>query len=302
MGDRLPSLNGLRVVEAVARHLSVTRAAEELHVTPSAVSHQVGRVEKDLGIRLFVRRSHALSLTDDGAQYLARVGHAFRELADATSRLPGRGRGPVLVVSTLASLAAKWLLPRLEGFRAGHGEVDLRVVTGTGLTTFGRDGVDVAIRYGAGTWDALRADWLMADALFPVCSPALCRGGALRTPGDLAQHTLLRTSGVTGTDWDDWLTAAGLARSALRGPALTFDLNLVTIQAAIDGLGVAIGRTAYVEADLRAGRLVAPFAATVPARAGFYVVSPRETADRPVVRAFRTWLLAAAAMGAPSRP
>ena len=275
MTTRLPSLNGLRAFEAAARHLSFTNAATELNVTQTAISHQIRRLEEELGVRLFVRQNRALVLTPEATEYLPGVRTAFNDLRFATDRLLRKDNENVLTVSTLASLAAKWLLPRLPAFQEAHPGIDVRITTSTALVDFKSGGVDAAIRYGRGHWPGLRADWLMADELFPVCSPALITGDRpLRCPEDLAQQTLLHTSAGYNDDWRLWLTAAGLPPNISKHPGLTFDLILVTVQAAIDGLGVAMGRTSYVEADIAKGRLVVPFKIALPTDAGFYLVSP----------------------------
>ena len=293
MTARLPSLNGLRAFEAAARHLSFTVAASELNVTQTAISHQIRRLEQELGIRLFVRRNRALALTPEARDYLPGVRTAFNDLRLATDRLLRRDNDHVLTVSTLASLAAKWLLPRLSAFQEAHPGIDVRITTSTSLVEFKNDDVDAAIRYGRGQWPGLRADWLMADRLSPVCSPALLTGNRpLRCPEDLADHVLLHTSGGTSDDWRLWLTAAGMPAQLSKHPGLTFDLTFMTVQAAIDGIGVAIGRTSYVEADIAKGRLVVPFKITLPADAGFYLVSPEARADSPKLSAFRQWLIA----------
>jgi len=290
---RLPSLNGLRAFEAAARHLSFTNAAAELNVTQTAISHQIRRLEEELGVRLFIRQNRALALTAEAAQYLPGVRAAFNDLRFATDRLLRKDNENVLTVSTLASLAAKWLLPRLPAFQEAQPSIDVRITTSTALVDFKSGGVDAAIRYGRGHWPGLRADWLMADELFPVCSPALITGDRpLRCPEDLAQQTLLHTSAGYNDDWRLWLTAAGLPPNISKHPGLTFDLILVTVQAAIDGLGVAMGRTSYVEADIAKGRLVVPFKIALPADAGFYLVSPEARADSPKLSAFRHWLVA----------
>jgi LysR family glycine cleavage system transcriptional activator len=293
MTTRLPSLNGLRAFEAAARHLSFTVAAAELNVTQTAISHQIRRLEEELGVRLFVRQNRALALTPEARDYLPGVRAAFNDLRLATDRLLRRDNDHVLTVSTLASLAAKWLLPRLPAFQEAHPGIDVRITTSTALVDFQRDDVDAAIRYGRGQWPGLRADWLMADQLFPVCSPALLTGNRpLRSPEDLAHQTLLHTSAAYGDDWRLWLTAAGLPADVSKQPGLTFDLILVTVQAAIDGIGVAMGRTSYVEADIAKGRLVVPFKITLPTDAGFYLVSPQAKADSPKLSTFRQWLAA----------
>jgi LysR family glycine cleavage system transcriptional activator len=293
MAARLPSLNGLRAFEAAARHLSFTNAAAELNVTQTAISHQIRRLEEELGIRLFIRQNRTLALTPEARDYLPGIRAAFNDLRLATDRVLRKDNDHVLTVSTLASLAAKWLLPRLSAFQEAHPGIDVRITTSTALVDFRSGDVDAAIRYGRGQWSGLRADWLMADQLFPVCSPALLTGDKpLRSPEDLASCTLLHTSSIYDDDWRLWLTAAGLPANISKQPGLTFDLILVTVQAALDGIGVAMGRTSYVEADIAKGRLVVPFKIALPADAGFYLVSPQARADSPKLRAFRQWLIA----------
>jgi LysR family glycine cleavage system transcriptional activator len=292
---RLPSLNGLRAFEAAARHLSFTLAASELNVTQTAISHQIRRLEEELGIRLFVRRNRALTLTAEAKDYLPGVRAAFNDLRMATDRLLRRDDDHVLTVSTLASLAAKWLLPRLSTFQESHPGIDVHITTSTNLVDFRAGDVDAAIRYGRGDWRGLRADWLMADELFPVCSPALLKGDKpLRCPEDLAHHTLLHSSGGFDDDWRLWLTAAGLPADISKQPGLSFDLIFLTVQAAIGGSGIAMGRTSYVQDDIARGRLVVPFEIALPADAGFYLVAPENKADPPKLAVFRQWLRASA--------
>jgi LysR family transcriptional regulator, glycine cleavage system transcriptional activator len=293
MAARLPSLNGLRAFEAAARHLSFTAAATELNVTQTAISHQIRRLEAELGIRLFVRQNRSLTLTTEAREYLPGIRAAFNDLRLATDRLLRKDDDRVLTVSTLASFAAKWLLPRLSTFQQAHPEIDVRITSSTSLVDFRRDDVDAAIRYGRGHWPGVRADWLTADELFPVCSPALLKGDKpLQAPKDLAHHTLLHTTAAYDDDWRLWLTAAGQPSDLSKLPGLSFDLILMTVQAAIDGLGVALGRTSYVEGDIAKGRLVVPFKIALPADAGFYLVSPQARAESAKLSAFRKWLLA----------
>jgi LysR family transcriptional regulator, glycine cleavage system transcriptional activator len=291
MTTRLPSLNGLRAFEAAARHLSFTQAASELNVTQTAISHQIRRLEEELGIRLFVRKNRALALTPEAREYLPGIRAAFNDLRLATDRLLRKDADNVLTISTLASLAAKWLLPRLSTFQEVHPDIDVRITTSTGLIDFTSGDVDAAIRYGRGHWPGLRSEWLMADEMFPVCSPALLTGKRpLRSPEDLRDQVLLHNTN-NGDDWRLWLTAAGLPPDISKQPGITFDLILMTVQAAIDGMGVAMGRTSYVKDDIAKGRLVVPFDIALPADAGFYLVSPEGTPDSPKLRAFRQWLV-----------
>ncbi len=295
MTARLPSLNGLRAFEAAARHLSFTLAASELNVTQTAISHQIRRLEEELGIRLFIRQNRALALTPEARDYLPGVRAAFNDLRLATDRLLRKDDDKVLTVSTLASLAAKWLLPRLADFQEAHPDIDVRITTSTSLVDFQRDDVDAAIRYGRGQWPGLRADWMMADELFPVCSPSLlCVDQPLQKPEDLRHYPLLHTSNANSDDWRLWLTAAGLPADIAKQPGITFDMIFMTIQAAIDGIGVAMGRTSYVKDDIAKGRLVVPFKIALPADAGFYLVSPEGRREAPKLAAFRQWMIAAA--------
>ena len=294
MTARLLSLNGLRAFEAAARHLSFTQAAAELNVTQTAISHQIKRLEEELGIQLFIRQNRALTLSPAAKEYLPGIRAAFNDLRLATDRLLRRDDDHVLTVSTLASLAAKWLLPRITGFQEAHPGIDVRITTSTALVDFRSGDVDAAIRYGRGQWPGLRVDWLMADKLFPVCSPALLAGKKpLRKPEDLADHVLLHSSAGNDDDWRLWLTAAGLPTNLSKQPGVTFDLVFMTVQAAIDGVGVAMGRTSYVQDDIAKGRLVVPFDITLPVDAGFYLVSPEAKADSPKLSAFRNWLMEA---------
>lgn len=295
MTARLPSLNGLRAFEAAARHMSFTQAASELNVTQTAISHQIKRLEEELGVKLFIRQNRALSLTPEAKEYLPGIRAAFNDLRLATDRLLRKDDSNVLTVSTLASFAAKWLLPRMSAFQEAHPGIDVRITTSMALVDFRSGDVDAAIRYGRGQWQGLRADWLMADKVFPVCSPALLAGKKpLKKPEDLADHVLLHSSSSNDDDWRLWLTAAGLPTNLSKQPGVTFDLIFMTIQAAIDGLGIAMGRTSYVQDDIAKGRLVVPFEFTLPVDAGFYLVSPQSRADPPKLVAFRNWLISVA--------
>jgi LysR family glycine cleavage system transcriptional activator len=289
----LPSLNGLRAFEAAARHMSFTRAADELTVTQTAVSHQIRRLEEQIGITLFIRRNRTLELTKEARDYLPSIRSAFADLHRATARLRRADQEGRLTVSTTASLATKWLVSRVAAFQDAHPGIEVRITTSTHLVDFQREEVDMAVRYGHGTWPGLCAHWLMAEHIFPVCSPALL---PLNSPEDLAHHTLLHTT-VSREDWQLWLTAAGLPPGIATRRGMTFDQGFMAIQAAMEGLGVALGRFHLVEADLAAGRLVAPFDMVLPQDAGYYVVTPVATADAPKIVRFREWLIESATPG-----
>ncbi|MHB2242673.1 transcriptional regulator GcvA [Pseudomonas monsensis] len=293
MVARLPSLNGLRAFECAARYMSFTKAAAELHVTQTAISHQIRRLEDELGVTLFLRLKEGLALTEEGQAYLPGIRAAFHELRHATQALLASRQNTVLTINTLVSVASKWLLPRLPSFQQANPDIDVRISASTDLVDFRQGGIDAAIRYGRGDWKGLRADFLMSDEIFPVCSPALLSTSkGLNTPADLLDHTLLQVSGMTAGDWNRWLSAAGESATLAEGPRLTFDLAMMAVQAAVDGQGVCIGRSTYVADDLRAGRLVAPFALRLKDELGFYLVTPHETADSKKIVALRAWLMA----------
>jgi LysR family glycine cleavage system transcriptional activator len=298
----LPSLNGLRAFEASARLMSFTHAAAELNVTQTAISHQIRRLEEQLGIKLFIRQNRALALTQEAEAYLPSVRTAFEDLRRATVRLLRTEHEGRLTVSTTASLATKWLVSRVAAFQDTNPGMEVRITTSTHLVDFRREEVDIAVRYGRGSWPGLRAYWLMAERLFPVCAPALLTGTEpLRNPEDLAHHTLVHTT-VSRDDWGLWLAAAGLPQSIAARRGLTFDQGFMAIQAAVEGLGVALGRQHLVEADIAGGRLVAPFDTELPQDAGYYVVTPEAIADTPKIVLFRDWLIASATPGALSLP
>lgn len=290
MGRRLPPLNALRAFEAAARHLSFTKAAEELSITPSAISHQIRGLEAHLGVCLFRRASRALILTDEGQSYLPALRDAFDAIHGATARLAARKAAGPLTVSLLSSFAVRWLIPRLPRFQSRHPEIEVRLSTTPRPVDFRREDVDCAIRHGRGRWPGLAADLLLSEDLFPVCSPQLLAGRhPLREPRDLAHHALFQIE-MRRDDWRIWLNAAEIAGiDPERGPL--FESSDLALRAAAEGLGVAIGSSALVEDDLKAGRLVAPFAGRLPTDSGYYFVVPEDRRDQPKIAAFRAWLL-----------
>ena len=277
---RLPSLNGLRAFETAARHGSCARAAAELRVTKAAVSHRIRRLEEQLGVPLFARRAHGLVLTPEGKAYLPDVRAAFASLRAATDELLRPQKGRTLMVSVTPTLAAKWLVPRLSAFYAAHPGIEVRIHTNMRMVDFASESIDMAIRYGPGVWPGLRSDRLqMTDEVFPVCSPALLNGPLpLRTPADLASHTLLYVA-YQRPEWELWLASAGVSTEVARDlmrRGRAFDVAYMALQAAIEGQGVALGYAPYVESDVVAGRLVTPFNLSLPSTVGFdaYLVCP----------------------------
>ena len=293
VSHRLPPLAALRAFEAAARHLSFTRAAQELHVTQTAISHQIRALEDLLGVKLFRRLARGLVLTEEAQRYLPAVRDAFARLETATAELlAGRTEG-ALTASVLPSFAARWLVPRLGRLRSAHPDIDLRISTSQHLVDFAREDVDLGIRMGRGHYPGLRVDRLFGETLMPVCSPALLEGEhPLRRPEDLRHHVLLHDDAYT--DWQLWLDLVGVAGvEPRRGPMFT-DSGMV-VQAAAEGQGVALARTALAAWDIAAGRLVRPFDVGIPHDLAYYLVCPEGSAERPRISAVRAWLLAEAA-------
>lgn len=293
MARLLPPLNPLRAFEVAARHSSFTRAADELCVTPSAVSHQVKTLEEHLGVILFVREAKSLLLTAAGRSYLPAVQQAFNVLIDATRQLQVQLM-PTLRVDIPPTFAAKWLIPRMDRFVKAHPEIDLKVSTNAGMPDFSRDEFDLAIRFGRGSYPGLHSELCLSVEVFPVCSPALMnRDKPLRVPSDLRHHTLLHDSS-TYTDginphWSAWLRRAEVGDvDASRG--LSFSPSHLVINAAIDGLGVALAKNSWVAQDLAAGRLVRPFDISLPVEFAYYIMFPRERAQDVRIATFVDWV------------
>ena len=294
MGRRLPPLNAVRAFEAAARHLSFTKAAEELSVTQAAVSHQVKALEERLQVPLFRRLNRGLVLTEAGGSYLRELEDILDRLEQATERLRASEATGILTVSTSTSFAAKWLVPRLQRFRDRRPDIDVRIDADDSLTDFRRDNVDIAIRYGRGVYPGLSSVQLLQDIVFPVCSPKLLEGGhPLREPSDLKHFTLLHDQGVV-EDWRTWLRTAGVTDvEPTRGPV--FSHSAMLIEAAIAGQGVALARRSMVARDVREGRLVQPFPLSLKAEFSYWVVCPQSAAEKPKIAEFRAWLLDEAA-------
>jgi LysR family transcriptional regulator, glycine cleavage system transcriptional activator len=290
----MPSLDLLTGFEAAARHLSFTKAGEELFLTQSAVSRQIKELEDQLGVPLFHRRHRALVLTDAGQQFYAAAAQVITTMRSATERLRSQsGRKRPLSLTTTHSFAALWLIPRLAGFTRTHPGVDVRITADTRVQDLERDGLDLAIRHGPPSLAGPNAVRLFGERVFPVCSPKLLRTNPLRQPADLKNHTLLQYDDPDARHpwlhWKTWLEVAGIPD--LR-PAGTLSLSGFEqiIPAAVAGHGVALGRSPLVKDLLTEKRLVAPFKTTAdPARA-YFVIASRAAASRPEVHEFIEWL------------
>lgn len=296
---RLPSLNALRAFDAAGRHLSFSRAAEDLHVSAAAVGQQVRVLEDYLGARLFLRNNRAIELTAAGQALLPGVSAAFEQLTHAVEGFYRRSARRPLTVSIEPSFGARWLLTRLDGFREQHPGVEIRLDATVRVVDFNREAVDLAVRYGTGDYPDLRADHLFEERVFPVCSPRLIEGPhPLREPEDLRWHTLLHMDwnpdNPTWPDWEMWLRAAGVSGvDATAGIQFEHGSYELMLEAAEAGQGVALAGN-VVGDDLRAGKLVRPFRTSVSQTYGYFVVSPKATADSPRIATFRDWLIAEA--------
>jgi LysR family transcriptional regulator, glycine cleavage system transcriptional activator len=301
MARAIPGLTTLRTLEAAGRLLSFTRAANELGVTPAAISHQIREMEDQLGTRLFARTSRSMRLTDAGAILHDAVSEALETVSRAVNRLKKSEGKPQLRVAASPSIAAKWLVPRLDRFLDLVPDADVRMEVSQFTSDFAREEVDIAIRFGNGDYPGLRVDRLFYETIFPVCSPRLFKSKKpLKAPRDLLQHNLIHVDwdaqGATWPNWRMWMLAAGIG-DFNEGRGLHFSQTALAVQAAIDGHGVALSESSLVADDLAAGRLVQPFRMAIkgPPRFAYYVISPLETADEPMVKTFREWVLKEAA-------
>lgn len=292
---QLPPLTSLRAFEAAARHLNFERAGEELAVTASAIGQQVRALESWLRRPLFVRLpSKGVALTDAGARYASAISGLLDQLNDATAQAMRPDAATVLTVSTMPSFALSWLIPRLGSLKERHPELEVRISISVNLTDFGREDVDVAIRFGQGVYPGLRADLLMEEHFFPVCSAALLGNPLrpLRQPSDLRHHTLLHEAAEGIPDyitWPRWLALAGVEDvDASQGPR--FSHTFLALQAAASGQGVALATSVLIGDYQEAGRLVRPFPHQVRSPHQYYLVCPEASADRPAIAAFRSWI------------
>ncbi len=307
MAERLPHLNALKAFEAAARHASFRKAATELNVSPAAISHQIKKLEAYLGVPLFHRLNRGLRLTDAGAAALPLLHDGFARLAAAVQQLRRSDRAAALRVGAPPSFAAKWLVPRLSRYAQEHPGHDIRLAARADMidgspSEDGANGsrrpedIDLAIRFGAGDYPGCRVDKLLAVTAAPFCSPQLLTGPSpLCRPDDLRHHVLLHddTDYPGRPEWRGWLDAAGVEGiDAARGPR--FNHAALALEAAVEGQGVALSLKPLADADLAAGRLVAPFDIGLALRPAYYVVSADAAADQPANAAFRGWLLAAA--------
>jgi LysR family transcriptional regulator, glycine cleavage system transcriptional activator len=300
MLEQFPGLRSLRAFNAAARHLSFTRAADEMGVTPAAISHQIKELEDQIGVALFTRTSRSMVLTREGDILSTAAAESLDTLGRAVKRIKRLENRKVLKVSASPSIAAKWLVPRLDRFLDQAPGAEVRVDVSTTALDFERDDVDIAIRFGQGRYPGLKSDLLFTDKIFPVCSPRIItKEKPLAQPKDLLRHTLIHleyeAQGVVWPNWKMWMLAAGITDfDDKRG--LHFGQTSLTVQAAIDGHGVALGDSNLVADDIAEGRLVKPFELSLkaPSQFAYHIVSPLDTTQNPLVEAFRQWALSEA--------
>ena len=297
MPSFIPPLNALLAFEATARHLSFTKAANELHLTQAAISHQIRSLEDRLGTALFVRAKGRISLTTPGSEYLEAVSGLLVELSTATDRVSQGGNEHTLSISCLPTFATECLLPLLPEFRAAFPQLRLQLSTTSAFDAFQINAYDVAIRYGSGKWDGVKCDWLCDEYFFPAMSPRLLEG---KPDGDvsaiLAGTTWLRTyfTSLYEDDWPEWLAAAGLGEMQPQ-MELGMHMQLTSLAGAVEGLGVVIARTPLANRALRSGALVSPFGPRLRSKSAYYLATPESRYEHQKVACFRSWLLERAA-------
>ncbi len=297
----VPGTRALRTLEAAGRHLNFTRAAQELGLTPAAVSHQIKEFEEQLGVALFSRTSRTIELTEAGTLVVEATTDALDRIDRAVARARRIKRGAAAISLTMdAVFASKWLLPRADRFRKLHPDIELRFDIASDVRDFGYDDVDMGIRFGGGKYPGVTAERLFDNVIIPVCSPVLLRDGPpLNEPRDLLKHTLVHIEwshqGVTWPNWRMWMAAAGI-EDFDDSQCVLFEDSSHAVQAAIDGNVVALADFAMVARDLSAGRLVRPFELGIkmPADFAYYLVYPTESATDQRIQAFREWVLAEA--------
>lgn len=286
MSRRIPPLNALRTFEAAARHLSFTKAADELFVTQAAVSHQIKALEDYLSLKLFIRRNRTLLLTEDGQFYFLEIKDIFQNLHDSTQRLLARGTKGAITVATPPSFASQWLVPRISLFSAQEPEIDVRIQAVDFDEGFLTNEIDVAIYYGRGRWSGLICEKLHSEFLTPMCSPALLP--SLLNLSSLSKQTLLHDS--SRDMWRTWLKRFDVKGvNVNQGPV--FSHSMMVLQAAALGQGVALGNTVLARPEIQAGRLITPFDERVESKDAFYVVCDEAHDEMGKISAFKNWML-----------
>jgi LysR family glycine cleavage system transcriptional activator len=296
---RLPPLKSLQAFEAAGRHLSFTEAARELNVTPGAISQQIRLLEEFLEVTLFKRLNRQIVLTEDGHLFLPLISGGFEQFGEAVARLREKNRQGPLTITSAPSFVSKWLIPRLARFKSEHPGIDVRIDTSDRLVDFKHEDIDVGIRFGNGVYPELETVYLFSFDLIPVCAPDLMqRGHGLKKISDLKNHTLLHSNydeiDPGFPDWAMWLKVVE-AEDVDADHGIYFNQSDLLFQAALDGQGVALLANVMAEPEIKAGRLVQPFATRLPVKLNYHLVTSPNKALIAKVAAFREWILAESA-------
>lgn len=287
MTKQIPSLETLRCFEAAGRHHNFTKAAAELNVTHGAVSQRIRALENEVGAKLFERNGNSMGLTHTGQLLFVNITRILEDLGRAMDSVRRRDKQSSLRISFPPALAARWLLPRLFDFTERHPDIEVDVITSPELVNFQNDGIDLAVRFGTGSWAGLQSVKLLDEEFFPVCSPHFREKHTVSKPADLTRVPLLKDDWVP---WDFWFRAAGVPLTApIQGTSFS-DANLM-LQAAAEGRGIALGRASLVSEDIVSGRLIRLFHQSARGAACYFVVYPAASHELHKVRLFRDWLL-----------
>ncbi|MFZ6675344.1 transcriptional regulator GcvA [Undibacterium sp. Xuan67W] len=284
---RLPNLAALRAFEAAARHQNFSRAADEVHLTHGAISHQVRALEEELGVALFTRHGKRIAITPDGEQFANTIRTALGDIAKAAETLKVRQQQPRLAITALPSFAARWLSPRLGRFIEHYPDLEVSLQSSNQLSDFSRESIDIGIRFGLGNYPGLVSELLMGDYYYPVVSPYYHGGQLPKTPSELASSHLLRCD---EEPWEPWFRAAGLDNEEPTSGLVFQDASILS-RAAVDGQGIALGRHAIVRPDIESGLLVRLFDIAIPSPVSYHLVYAAHAMEKPQVKAFRAWLL-----------
>jgi LysR family glycine cleavage system transcriptional activator len=282
---RPPNFSALRAFEAAARHDNFSRAADELHLTHGAISHQVRALERELGRPLFVRKGKQVQATSDALAFARALAQAFADIAAAADAMRADVHAQRLTVTSIPSFAARWLAPRLGRFIDLHPDIEIVLQSSGQMQDLARESIDVGIRFGKGHYPGTAVERLMGDIYYPVASPRYRNGALPATPADLAHHVLLRSV----EPWSPWLQAAGVKLAEPTGGVMFDDMSML-IRSAVDGDGVGLVRHVVALQEIASGQLVRLFDLAVPAPDAYFFVTPPGAADRPEVAAFRAWL------------
>lgn len=283
---RLPNLSALRAFEAAARHENFSRAAEEIHVTHSAISHQVRGLEEELGVQLFVRNGKRIAVTAEGQHFASILRKSLTDIAVAAEALKASAGQKRLTISSLPSFAARWLAPRLGNFIDRYPDIEVILQSSAHLVDLEREFIDIGIRFGAGNYHGLVTEKLMDDYIYPTISPSYNGGLLPASPQDLENYSLLRSVDVP---WSLWFAAAGVALAEPAGGIVFFDSGML-LRAAANGDGIALAKHVFVTPDILSGELVRLFGVAVKCEHSYYFASTPRALLRPEVRLFKAWL------------